>query len=134
MSKIISLITNNIKEMKCELAYLSEYKNTENLFKREKIVMHKFICNLYANGRIDYYSGTNFGNRYIRIYMPFIGITKDDVLLEYEYYKDVYKTNNFVGLINKKYGIDYLRIGLYNHDKINREIKNMELDFEFEYI
>jgi len=47
--------------------------------------------------------------------------------LEYEYYKNVYKTNNTVGLINRKYFINYIYIGLYDSNKFNNEIKNMKL-------
>lgn len=118
------------KEIINKVGYASEHDNEIGILKKQKILMHRFIYEILNASVFYYYVGLQLCNKLpIEIYfhMPFKSINNDSIILEYEYYKDVYKTNNTVGLINRKYFINYIYIGLYDSNKFNNEIKNMKL-------
>jgi len=124
------------KEIINALAYASEYDSEKELLKKQKVFMHRCIDRILPDTSTyyAYYAGLQpYINSRIEIYLdiPFKSINNDSILLEYEYYKDIYKTNNSIGLINKKYLMDYHYIGLKDSDKFNNEIKNMKLNITF---
>lgn len=126
---------SRIKDItRSNLVYSRSYGTKENFLENEKMYLHRFIfdigpsTNIYY--RIDIQNYTT-PNRNIFVDIPLRSITRYGVLLEYEYYKDIYKTNNGLGLINEKYFISYYEIGLFNPSKINTKRQNIKLGITF---
>jgi len=112
-----------------QLVYHPDYESTGDPFEKEYV--HKFIDETRSSPKIFYRAFTEIDEKYIYISIPIIAITKNGIFLEYEYYKNNYIKNVDVGIINKKYAIDYDVSGLNNYNGIYNVIKGMALKLSF---
>lgn len=114
---------NNKDELACNENKLS----IKELIESKKMRIYKFINYISGDSDIYYYSTINhyepiiFGN----IFIPIIDIMKEGVLLDYEYYKNIYKKNNAICMINKRRIISYYNIGLHDPYKTNEDKKDI---------
>jgi len=125
---------SRIKDIKeSVLKYSIRYRNNEEFLNREEIFLHRFINNIVKDEKREgyYFNSLYVEQGYIDLFIPFIGLTKDSILFKYEYYKDVYKTNSYSGMINKKYVMDYYTMNLLDFSKLDRIEQNMILCITF---
>ncbi|MBX6362033.1 MAG: hypothetical protein IRZ03_18410 [Acidobacterium ailaaui] len=114
---------------------IENIKEKNILFKENKInrISYDFIDILETN--IDVYlfqSLTDYGNIHINeitfdidMSFPFKYMMQGNVYFDYDYYRNNYKTNYSIGLINTKYIIDYYEMNIKNKIKYNKENKDI---------
>lgn len=119
-----------------KLFYNNKKISKEELFKSKRVYMHKFI---YGTDSTTYIMYSTFVNdeRIIGIFMPIMGVIKDGVLLDYEYYNYVCNSYSDIGMINKKYLINYEGLGFESdfdldiYKSIESKKSDMELHLRF---
>lgn len=78
----------------------------------KKIYIPNFIRFFSPSRKIFYYTKDKLTDHTITIYIPFITICRNGIMLEYEYYNKIDKTNRMLGLINGRYVINYISLRL----------------------
>lgn len=113
------------------IGYIEKYKNDYDFITKEKIILPRFIRDLIKAKRIFYSSSIEIAeySGILSVCFPFIKINRNSIFFDFNYYARVYYKNTRAGIINKRYIINYELIGLYNFNKIDMEIKKMELVF-----
>lgn len=119
-----------------KVGYASEHDNEIGILKKQKILMHRFINKIGNDDMVYYYAAIPKRNiegflSFI-LFIPFIRMDRYGILINYDYYNTVYKTNTLASMINKKYVINHKKIGTKSpFDNIKREDQKMKLKFKY---